>query len=52
MDDIPLNGRIVIEWERVSAPPPDDFDWRVKLEPPGLTDEDVSRLLAEIAKRV
>jgi hypothetical protein len=52
MPDEPLEGRIVIEWNRVADGPPDDFDWKVSLEPPGLPDEEVSRLLAEIAQRI
>jgi len=52
MADILLSGRILIEWKRVSDAPPDEFDWSVKLDPPGLPDEDLSRLLAEIAERI
>jgi hypothetical protein len=52
MSEIPVEGRIVIEWTRVADEPPDDFDWKVNLEPPGLPDEEVSRLLAEIAQRI
>ena len=53
MADEPYDGRIVIEWRRVASAPPDDFDWRITPEPPGrLTDEETSRLLAEIAERL
>ena len=52
MPDNQSEGRIVIEWKRVADAPPDDFDWKISLEPPGLPDEDVSRLLAEIAQRI
>lgn len=52
MAEKPLSGRIVIEWRRTGDKPPDEFDWRVELDPPGLPDEDVSRPLAEIAARI
>lgn len=52
MQQKPLDGRIVIEWRRVADAPPDDFDWRVTPEPPGLSDDELSRLLKEIADRL
>lgn len=52
MAEKPSSGHIVIEWRRIGDSPPDDFDWRVELEPPGLPDEKVSRLLGEIAERI
>jgi hypothetical protein len=57
MTETPSCGCIVIEWRRVGDAPEsaddasEEFDWKVNLEPPGLPDEDVSRLLAEIAER-
>jgi len=52
MPDKPSEGRIVIEWKRVpEAAPPNDFVWKVDLEPPSLSDEEISRLLGEIAQR-
>jgi hypothetical protein len=53
MSDHPYDGRIVIDWRRVADAPPDDFDWRSTPERSGLmTDEEISRLLKEIAKRI
>ncbi len=53
MADETYDGRIVIGWRRVATTTPDDFDWRITPEPPGrLTDEEMSRLLAEIAERM
>ena len=49
----PAEGRIVIEWKRVPAELGlGDFDWDVRMEPPGLADEDAARLLREIADRL
>jgi len=53
MPDQPYDGRIVIDWRRVANAPPDDFDWRITPEPSGqITDEEISRLLKEIADRI
>ena len=53
MPDQPYDGRIVIDWRRVANASPDDFDWHVTPEPPGLmTDEEISRLLKEISERI
>jgi hypothetical protein len=51
----PTEGRIVIEWKLISGEyrsgSAEDFDWKVSLEPPGLSDEQVERLLREVADR-
>jgi hypothetical protein len=49
----PQGGTIVITWKRVDSgqSEPSSFDWDLRLDPPGLPDEDLSRLLAEIAER-
>lgn len=44
----PQAGKIVIEWKRLPEPY-ESFDWHVDLESAGLPDEDMARLLAEIA---
>jgi hypothetical protein len=47
-------GTIVIAWRRVDEGDSESpsFDWDLRLDPPGLPDEDVSLLLAEIAERL
>jgi hypothetical protein len=49
----PREGTIVISWKRVDGAQsePSSFDWDLRLDPPGLSDEDLSRLLAEVAER-
>ncbi|HEX4116868.1 MAG TPA: hypothetical protein VHY18_13460 [Solirubrobacteraceae bacterium] len=47
-EDAPRTGKIVIEWTRLPEPY-DSFDWDVQLDPPGLSGEDVSKILAEVA---
>lgn len=53
MPDRPYDGRILIEWARVTEDPTDEFDWRITLDPNGLlTDDEMSRLLKEISERI
>jgi hypothetical protein len=46
-------GTVIISWKRLDSEKPDpaSFDWDIRLNPPGLPDEDLSRLLADIAER-
>ena len=50
MESQPQSGTIIIDWR---FEPGDDpllqYTWNVPLDPPGLEDEVVSKLLAEIA---
>ena len=47
-------GRIVIEWTRLpsSSGEAPEYDWEIRMEPPGIADDDVERLLREIVDRL
>ena len=50
----PTEGSITIRWFAVGDPDPEsgeypDFDWKVDVNPPGLSDEEISNLLSEVA---
>jgi hypothetical protein len=50
----PVTGRIVIEWKRApqTGVEPHEFAWEMRLEPPGLSDNDVANILREAAERL
>ncbi len=53
----PTQGSITIQWFAVGDADQEsgeyaDFDWRLNQDPPGLSDEEVVRLFAEIAERI
>ena len=52
----PTRGVIKIEW--IAVGDPDEageyrgFDWKLDMDPPGLTDDEVARVLTEAAERL
>lgn len=49
----PTEGRIVVEWKRIPKQLGlGGFDWQIRMEQAGLPDDDVERLLREIADRL